>query len=374
MQRNAFSRRRLMGAFGMLAMGTALSSPLTAALAQTNGRLKVVCTLFPPCDFVREIGGERVDAVLLLKPGQEAHTYEPTPQDIKTIASADLFIYTGGENDTWVEGLLDSLGDKSPQAVRLLDLVPTVAEEIVEGMEDDGHDHAAGEHSHEHENEPEAGAAQEASAAGGAVDSSLEGDHHGESTAEQEKSSSETTEDDDPAADEHVWTSPKNAIGIVEELQMLLTEIDPEGAKVYKSRTENYLRQLQALDAAYRDMVSHARRKTILVADRFPFRYLAESYGLKYYAAFPGCSTQVRPSAATVAFLVDKVRDEHLPVVLQVANSSPRIAKAVAEPSHAAILPLHAVHNLTPQEARAGLTYLSAMKANLEVLRKALND
>ncbi len=386
----SLTRRRLLAALGVGTLSSALPFGALPAFGKDACKLKVVTTIFPPYDFVKTIGGDRVCATLLLKPGQEAHTYEPTPADIRMIQSADLFVYTGGENDTWVEGLLDSLGDKSPQSVRLIDMVATVPEEIVEGMEDDDdHDHAHGkadehdhdhahehnhEHEHEHEHEHDHHHDEDKAQKGSVAAQVAEPDHHGESNARQEASSTESAEDDDPPADEHVWTSPKNAVAIVEALKGLLIELDHDGAAIYNANAAAYVKALNALDAEYRDMVAHAKRHTILVADRFPFRYLAEAYGLKYYAAFPGCSTQVRPSAATVAFLVDKVSAERLPVVLRVANDSPRIAQAVAEPSKAKVLELHALHNLTPQEFKAGLNYLTVMRANLEILRKALNE
>ena len=408
-----FSRRRLLVATLAAVTPLALSglglNAITAQAASPNPNavhpvLNVVTTIFPPFDFVRAIGGDRVAVSLLLKPGQEAHTFEPTPADVKRIQAADLFIYTGGENDTWVEGLLDSLGDKSPQTVRLIDLVPTLAEEVVEGMEDDddGHDHdhdhdheAERDHQHdghtdEHNEQSEQSAEKTATAqseptadttSDASVNASSESDveppadapdHHGESTTENATASSESAEDDDPPADEHVWMSPKNAEAIVTQLAALLGELDPAGKVLYDANAKVYNEQLNRLDKDFLDMVAYAPRKTILVGDRFPFRYLAARYGLHYYAAFPGCSAQTRPSAATLAFLVKKTRDEKLPIIFRVAGSSSRIAQAIAEPAGSKVLVLHALHNLSPDEMRRGETYLTLMRANLNALKTAL--
>lgn len=398
----AFSRRRLLGATLAAVTPLALSGlgldALTAQAASPNPNtahpvLNVVTTIFPPFDFVRAIGGDRVSVSLLLKPGQEAHTFEPTPADVKRIQAADLFIYTGGENDTWVEGLLDSLGDKSPQTVRLIDLVPTLTEEVVEGMEgDDAHDHDHEPESDDHDDghtdeqsaEKRANAQTEPTAetsSDASVETSSESeaappadapDHHGESTTENATASSESAEDDDPPADEHVWMSPKNAEAIVTQLATLLGELDPAGKDLYAANAKVYNEQLNRLDKDFLDMVAYAPRKTILVGDRFPFRYLAARYGLHYYAAFPGCSAQTRPSAATLAFLVKKTRDEKLPIIFRVAGSSSRIAQAIAEPAGSKVLVLHALHNLSPDEMRRGETYLTLMRANLNALKTAL--
>lgn len=354
----SLSRRRLLGLAVMSALGTA---PVARALA-ADRRLKIVTTLFPQYDFVRQIAGDRVDVSLLLKPGQEAHTYEPTPQDIKRIQAADLFIYVGGDNDDWVDDLLDSQGTRAPQTVRLIDLVATVAEEEVEGMEDDDHDHDHDDHDDKDDKDDDDDRRRRARNL----------DHHGESRATQERATRETREDDDDP-DEHVWTSPKNAIEIVNALKDTLVDLDPAGKSVYEKNAAAYVKELQALDAGFTKVTKNAKRHTILVGDRFPFRYLTDAYGLNYHAAFPGCSTQVRPSAATVAFLVNKTKELKLPVVLKVANSSARIAESIAEPTGAKILALHAIHNLTPAEVKAGATYLSLMKENVEVLRQALN-
>ena len=265
-----------------------------AAAAEENSRLQVVTTIFPHYDFSRQIGGDCADVAMLLKPGEEVHSYEPTPQDIKTIQNSDLFIYVGGENDVWVDNILDSVKEdgKGPRAVRLLDLVETYAEEHLEGMmEEKGHSHEheeAGEeedHDHGHEHEP----------------------------------------------DEHVWTSPENCVILIEKLTDIFCDTDPANAAVYRANGNACRTSFEELDAEYREMAAGAARRTILFGDRFPFRYLAEELGLTCYAAFSGCSSESEPSAATIAFLIDKAYEERLPVVFQIEFSNGNIARAICE-------------------------------------------
>ena len=356
-------------------------------------RLQVVTTIFPPYDFAGHIAGGCADVHMLLKPGEEVHSYEPTPQDIRMIQNCDLFIYTGGENDVWVENILSSVGSQTdssdyaeitenkentdeteseksgPRAVRLLDLVDTYAEEELEGMmpEKGGHDH---EHAHHEE----------------AMESS---DHeHGH--------------DHDEEPDEHVWTSPENCVILIDKLTEELCSIDPEHAAEYRANGSAYRAEFEDLDAQYRQMAETASRKTILFGDRFPFRYLAEELGLTCYAAFSGCSAESEPSAATIAFLIDKAAQERLPVVFRIEFSNGNIASAISEAAQIRVqknmawsgsdleggndsgdtgdgdfrmqvLQLHSCHNLTRDEFESGETCLSLMQKNLEALRTALN-
>lgn len=288
-------------------------------------KLKIVTTIFPQFDFARQIAGDRADVTMLLQPGAESHSYEPTPQDIKNIQNCDLFIYTGGENDVWVDGILDSMGEQKPDTLRLVDCVPTVEEEIVEGMEHDA-DEAQG-HSH----------------------------------------------GDDGEIDEHVWTSPKNAVEIVKKMTGLISEKDPDNAGTYEENSAAYIGQLEKLDSDFRQAVDHGTRRTILFGDRFPFRYFAEEYGLTYYAAFPGCAAETEASAATVAFLVDTVKEQHLPVVFTIELSNGKIADSICETTGAKKLTMYSCHNVTKDQMEVGATYLSLMTDNLESLRAALN-
>lgn len=298
------------------------SSDATETESENTEKLSIVTTIFPQYDFARQIVGDKADLHMLLKPGAEFHSYEPTPQDIKTIQESDLFIYTGGENDTWVESILESMEGNGPQTMKLVDLVDTYIEEIVEGMEDN-HDH---DHDHEHGH----------------------------------------------TIDEHVWTSPVKAKEIVEKMTAKIMELDPANADFYKENSEKYIAELEKLDQKFEDVVENASRKTILFGDRFPFRYLAEEYGLDYYAAFTGCSTDTEVSASTVAFLIDKTNELKLPAVFSIELSNEKIVDSIVESSEAEKLTLHSVHNLSVEEFENGETYISLMEKNVENLAKAL--
>ena len=348
-------------------MNTETAAGISTSDAEENYRLQVVTTFFPQYDFARQITGDCADVTMLLKPGEEVHSYEPTPQDIKTIQNSDFFIYVGGENDVWVENILDSVKDdqEGPRAVRLLDLVETYAEEHLEGMmEEKGH-------SHEHE------------------DASEEDHDHGHEESGAEEGHDHGHEEE---PDEHVWTSPENCVILIEKLTEIFCEADPANAAVYRENGHSYQTSFEELDAEYREMAAGAARRTILFGDRFPFRYLAEELGLTCYAAFSGCSSESEPSASTIAFLIDKAYEERLPVVFQIEFSNGNIARAICEAVNLKIkmaadqelnvsddtqepvrvLKLHSCHNLTRDEFQSGETCLSLMTKNLEALRTAL--
>ena len=332
----------------------------------SEDRLQVVTTIFPQYDFARQIAGDSADVRMLLKPGEEIHSYEPTPQDIRMIQNCDLFIYTGGENDVWVENILSSVS--GPRPVRLLDLVETYNEEQLEGMmPEKGHDHgehedADGDHDHE-ESEDSHG-------------------HEEEDHEEHAAGSGTHSHVHEEEPDEHVWTSPANCVILIEKLTEIFCEEDPARAAVYQKNGDAYRDAFEELDEEYLAMAASAARKTILFGDRFPFRYLAEELGLTCYAAFSGCSAESEPSAATIAFLIDKAAGENLPVVFQIEFSNGNIARAISEAAQVRIkrqggrirvLQLHSCHNVTRDELSSGETCLSLMRGNLEALRQALN-
>ncbi|WP_353095184.1 metal ABC transporter substrate-binding protein [Tissierella praeacuta] len=301
-----------------------------------NNKLKIVTTIFPQYDFVREIAGNSVDLTMLIKPGSESHSYEPTPQDIIKIQSSDIFIYVGGESDKWVDKILESMDISNMKIISLLDCVDAVEEEIVEGMEDE-HDHD------ELENEEE-------------ISEKLSGHNHHEEIE----------------YDEHVWTSPRNAIKIVEQIKEILVIKDQNNKNIYEANAKGYVKSLIDLDKLYKEIVSNASRKTIVFGDRFPFRYFADSYGLKYYAAFPGCSTESEASASTVAFLIDKVKSESIPVVFHIELSNEKMADVICESTGAKKLLMHSCHNITNDDFINGISYLDLMNSNAENLKEAL--
>lgn len=294
-------------------------------------KVHVVSTIFPPYDFVKEIAGDFAEVTMLLPPGSESHSYEPTPQDIIKIQNCDVFVYVGGESDAWVEGILKSMDTSQMKIVTLMDCVETVEEEWVEGMEvpqEHGHEDEDGNHDDE--------------------------DNHG------------------ITLDEHVWTSPKNAKRIVEKLSDVLCEVDSIHGEAYNQNTATYLEQLDQLDTAFQEVVDGATRKTVVFGDRFPFRYLADAYGLDYYAAFPGCSTETGASPATIAFLIDKIKAEDIPVVFHLELSNKKMAETISEATGAEVRLFHACHNVTKDEMTRGVTYLELMNQNTENLKEAL--
>ena len=301
-----------------------------------DGKISVVTTIFPQYDFVRQIAGDSVDLKMLLKPGEETHSYEPTPQDIIAIQNSDIFIYVGGENDAWVEDILDSMPKAGMVTLKLMDCVDTLEEEHVEGMQEQpGHTHEDEEDAHHEDKEEEAHSVHE--------------------------------------IDEHVWTSPVNASQIVEQIKDLLVESDPDNEQVYEANAAAYEEELAELDEEFRSVVDSAERSLVIFGDRFPFRYFADEYGLDYYAAFPGCASDTEPSAATMAFLINKVREEKVPAVLKMELSNENIASAIAEATGTEVRTFYSCHNLTAEEFEEGETYLSMMQKNVETLKEVLD-
>ena len=296
--------------------------------AQPEEKIRIISTIFAPCDFAKEIAGEHAEVTMLLPPGAESHSYEPTPQDIIKIQNCDVFVYVGGDSDAWVEEILGSLDTANMRIITLMDCVDVVEEEIVEGMEDAHDEHAHDEHAH---------------------------DEHGEREY-----------------DEHVWTSPKNAKIIVRKISDTLCEVDAANAGTYAQNTAAYLAQLDKLDARFQAIVDSAAHKTLIFGDRFPFRYFADAYGLEYFAAFPGCATETEASAATIAFLIDKVKAEGIPVVFHVELSNQKMANTISEETGAKALLFHACHNVTRDEMANGVTYIELMSQNAENLKEAL--
>lgn len=288
-------------------------------------KIGVVATIFPPYDFAREIAGDRADVSMLLPPASESHSFEPTPRDIIEIQDCDVFIHVGGESDEWVKGVLESMDTSRMQVVTLMDCVRVVEEETVEGMEKETEE---------------------------------------ELTGDGEREEAEN--------DEHVWTSPRNAELIVRKISDALSKADPANAGAYRRNTTGYLARLRELDNEFRDVVDNAKRKTIVFGDRFPFRYFTDAYGLEYFAAFPGCSTETEANAATVRFLIDKVSSEKIPVVFHIELSNEDMANTISEGTGANVLLLHACHNISKADFESGKSYIDLMKGNVEALKKAL--
>lgn len=314
-------------------------APGDTSTTEDSGKIRAVATIFPQYDFLRQIGGDHLELTMLLNPGAESHSFEPTPADMITVSQSDLFVYVGGDSDAWVETILESVDTSEKEIVTLMDCVETVAEEEVEGMETHGH-------AHDHE----------------------------DSDPEQNDASTDHDHDHDKAEqDEHVWTSPQNAIRIVEKLRDALIAIDPENAGDYTQNAADYIGGLEHLDQEFQETVETAKRHTIILGDRFPFRYLADVYGLDYYAAFPGCSSESEASAKTIAFLIDKVKEEQIPVVFTIELSNEKMTDSICEATGAKKLLLHSCHNVTKDDFEQGITYLDLMERNVQALKEALN-
>ncbi len=309
----------------LLCLGLMLSLNSCAGSVSSDNKLSVVCTIFPGYDFAREIldGIDDIELTMLLKPGSETHSYEPTPQNIIAIQNCDVFIYTGGESDEWIKNILASIDTTDIKLISMMDCVDALEEETVEGMEE----------------------------------------------AESEKSSPY-----EPEYDEHVWTSPLNAIKIVQKISESLYEIlDDEPRMRCAQNTESYIKQLAELDQRFRDITENGARRTIVFGDRFPFRYFADEYGLEYYAAFPGCSSETEASARTVSFLIDKVNNDNIPVVFYIEMSNQKIVDTICSSTGAKAMRMSSCHNVTADEFKSGVTYLRLMEENAEALKAALN-
>lgn len=300
----------------------------TSESEKTDGRPLAVATNFAMYDFTRAVCGDLFDVRMLLAPGSDSHDFEATLTDLSVISEADIFVYVGGESEEWVDDtvLAAGLTDKNAQFVRALDFVTAYETEMVEGMasEDEEHD----EHTHEHEHE----------------------------------------------TDEHCWTSIPNAVTIIGEIEKAaVLAAGEENREIIESNADAYEAELNEIDSEIRETIGTAERSTLVFADRFPFRYFVEEYGLSYYAAFSGCTSSVEPPLSTVNFLINKVREENIPDVLVTELSDQKTAEAVADETGCGILTMESAHNVTKQDFDSGVTYAELMRRNISVLRKVLN-
>ena len=296
---------------------------LTGCETKNDSKLSIVATNYPCYDFARAVVGniDDISLKMLLKPGSEMHDYDPTPQDIIAIKKSDIFIYVGGESDTWIEDILSDIDTSKTKVIKLMDYVNLKEEEIVDGMESD----------------------------------------------EEEEEEEEEVE-----YDEHVWTSPVNAITIVGKIKDEVKLLDSENESIYEENASNYISKLNAINDSFRSIVNSANNKTLVFGDRFPLRYFVDEYGLSYYAAFPGCSEQTEASAKTISFLINKVKEEKVKVVFHIELSNGKIAKTIADETGAKVLEFHSAHNISQSDFDAGVTYVDIMNKNINVLKEAL--
>ena len=329
--------KRIITLFLALALTLSLAACAAPGEKADDGRLQIVATLFPYYDFARAIAGGRADVTLLLSPGREAHSFEPTPLDAVTISEADVFLYNGGEGEYWVEEMLDAAGEHIAVKARMMDYVDALGEEFSEGMQ------GADEHDHDHDHSDH--------------------DHDG----------GEEHDSDEIEYDEHIWTSPKNAAILCRAVCDAICRADAENADFYRANCADYCAQLEELDARFSALCESAPRKLLIFADRFPMLYFCREYGLDYRAAFHGCSGDTEPSLATIKFLIDKVEDENIPVVYTIDFGTKKVAAVVSECTGAAIETLYSMQTVSRADFDAGETYLTLMERNFEALRKGLN-
>ena len=317
----------LTGCTNQAEMPTVTATPAGSQAQPTaEEKIRIVTTIFPEYDWVREILGDKADSAeitMLLDNGVDLHSYQPTADDLIKISDCDLFVYVGGESDGWVEDALKSAANKDRKVINLLEVLgdSVKEEETVEGMQEEEEDHEEKEY------------------------------------------------------DEHVWLSLKNAKTLVGAISAALQELDPGNKDTYAANADAYVQKLSALDAEYQKAVSAGTYKTLLFGDRFPFRYLVDDYGLSYYAAFAGCSAESEASFETVSFLSRKVDEGKLPCVLTIEGAQHKIAETIVQNTagkNQKVLTMDSMQSTTYQDVANGTTYLSLMAKNLDVLKEAL--
>lgn len=292
--------------------------------AERAGTLNVVTTVFPYYDFARQIAGDEITLTMVVPAGMDSHSFEPTPADMLTIQNADILICNGGEMERWLLQVLEAIDTSGITVITMMDYVDVVEEEHAEGMEEEDEHHK---------------------------------EHH-----------------TDTQYDEHIWTSPVNAMKIVEVIADALKDADPENRNEYTENAAAYRKELEGLHEEFLQVMKDKKRSLMIVGDKFPFRYLAEEYGFDYRAAFSGCSTDTEPSARTIAYLIEQVKEQQIPVVYYLELRSPRVAEIIGEETGAVPTLLHSCHNISRAEFDSGVTYLELMKLNAENLRRGLDE
>jgi len=300
-----------------------------------NEQISIVTTCFPPYDFAKAVTGGNADITMLLCPGAEAHSYEPTPLDIAKIQNCDIFIYIGGEGEVWADKILDSFDSSDITIIKLIDFVDPLPEEELPGASPNEHDH---DHEHSHSSQKS--------------DTEAEGEEY----------------------DEHIWTSPNNAVKCVSAIRNALCQKYTERSDEYKSNAQAYEAQLKELDRDFAEMAENSPNRTIVIGDRFPFRYLTNDYGLDYFAAFSGCSSESEPGIYTIAFLIDEITEHNINAVFYLEFSTKKLAEKLSSASGAEMLPLHSCHNVSKNDFENGITYIDLMRQNLNNLKEALYE
>jgi len=330
--------KKITALLALLMLGGALAGCGKQNDTNKTDKLSIVTTIFPEYDWVRAVLGDKADnaeVTMLLDNGVDLHSYQPTADDIVKISDCDLFLYVGGESDGWVDDALKNATNKNMKVINLLDVLgdSVKTEEVVEGMQETEHDH-----DHDHSKEV-------------------------------------STFEDEEEKDEHVWLSLKNAEVFVNAISKSLQELDPDNRDTYAANAAAYIEKLSALDGEYQAAVDAATYKTVVFGDRFPFRYLVDDYGLRYYAAFVGCSAETEASFETVSFLAKKVDELKLPCVLTIEGAQHKIAETIVRNTaekNQKVLTMDSLQSTSSKDVANGTTYLSVMEKNLSVLKEAL--
>lgn len=315
----------------LLLTGCTSGKEVPAVEETKSGKIQIVATLFPQYDFARQIAGDKADITLLLPPGMESHSYEPTPSDIIKINHSDLFLYTGEYMEAWSQKIIEGMPDAGSHSVVL---------DVSKGINLAKTSDIEAEHEHEHEYEHE-----------------------------QEH---EDVDEHEHFYDPHIWTNPLHAKVMVKNIQETLCEIDPVNADYYKENAAKYSRELDVLDTEFKTIVQNGKRNEIIFGSRFALYYFAKQYGLNYEAAFDSCSSETEPSAKTVAKLIEEIKEEQFPVIYYAEIEEPKVAKSISEETGAKMLLFHSCHNITKAELQEGATYLSLMKQNAQNLKEGL--
>lgn len=303
----------------------------------SNAKYKVVASNYASYDFLRAIIGDDKDAQLtfLIGPGKDAHSYDLTAQDLIKIQDSDLFVYVGGEMEKWSDKVLNSLDTNGTEIICIADFVETMEEKEVDGAEED--------HGHEAEDE-----------------------HHEEGEEHEEH------EHEEGAFDEHIWTSPENAIKMVNALEKAMEKIDSENSNTYKENADKYIEQIKDVDSKIQNIVDNKVRNRLIFADKMPMQYFIDYYKLEVSSAFDGCSTETEPSAQTIAYLQNKVKEEKIPIVLYIELNPGKVAKTIAEQTGSTAAQIQTLHNVSLDDFNNHETWVSLMTRNLDVLKKAL--
>ena len=289
-----------------------------------SDKLNIVVTTFSTYDFAKQIVGDKADVTFLLGPGVDSHSYEPSAKDLVTLKNANVFIYIGGEMEQWVDKVLetDTINKEATTLIQVTESVETIEEQEVDGAEEEEH-------------------------------------HHDE-------------EHEEGAFDEHIWTSPSNAIKMVEYLNEKFSNLDSNNKEEYQKNADNYIEQIKDLRTKIQEIVDNKKRNRLVFGDKMPMQYFLNEFGLTASAAFNGCSTEAEPGTKTITYLVSKVKEENIPVVLYIELSTGKTAKSIANETGAKSMQIQTLHNISKDDFKNGETYVSLMTRNLQVLKEAL--